>query len=75
MSAASVRPLRPVISAGEPEPLLDAAAVGRWIGISARQVLRLRIPHVQVGTGHRRIFRYRREDVRRWLEEHVRGGA
>jgi hypothetical protein len=58
-SARGSMPLQEIQSP-DPELLLTPRQVGRMLGISARQVLRLSIP--QVRFGHRTI-RYRRQDV------------
>jgi predicted DNA-binding transcriptional regulator AlpA len=51
---------------GEFSPLLSPKQVAVWLGISARQVLRLGIKSIRLG--HRTI-RYRKEDVDARIEE------
>lgn len=46
--------------------ILTAAQVAAYLGICARQVLRLPIPALRISP---RIVRYRREDVVLWLDQ------
>jgi len=56
-------------------PLLTVEQVAIWLGVSPRTVRRLPIPVVRVGTGRRKLVRYRHEAVERWLREHAAGAA
>ena len=47
------------------EPLLKAAQVAQWLGITQQEVYRLNIPHVRIRT---RSKRWKPADVRAWIE-------
>ncbi|MCW2983623.1 MAG: DNA-binding protein [Conexibacter sp.] len=52
------------------EPLLEAADVAGWLGVTVAWVYAEtragRLPHIAVG----RFYRYRRTSIERWLQEH-----
>jgi hypothetical protein len=50
---------------------LTADEVGEILRVSAKTVRRLPLSSVPLGTGRRRRWLYRREDIERWIEEHV----
>lgn len=51
--------------------LLTAQEVATLLRVSAKTVRRLPIRAVPVGTGTRPRWRYRLEDVERWIQEHA----
>lgn len=52
--------------------ILTAPDVAKWLKLSARQVLRLNIPRLDLG---HRCKRYRESDVKAWIQEQVKRKA
>ncbi len=73
-SAVMLHQLDRAVALGElpPSAVVTAAVVAEALGISPRQVARLRIPFIDCGA---RSKRYLVADVIRWLDERRRGAA
>jgi len=65
----SAVPLHAHRTSVERDELLDAQDLARWFKISERQVHRLPIPRLRLGK--KKLARWRRADVERWLAQQV----
>ena len=59
---------------------LSASEAGRMMGVSCGTMLRLaqdypeQLPHLQVASGKKRIVRFCKEDIHRFIAHHKSGG-
>jgi hypothetical protein len=59
-----------------PTLLWNSLQTADALGVSTRQLARLTVPHgdlpaLRIGTGPRRLLRYRVADVEAWIDRHV----
>ncbi len=56
--------------------MLDAREVARMLRVSEDTVRRMaragEIPHLRLGVGNRRIYRFRKKHIEKWLDARVR---
>ena len=56
---------------------IDSRELARLLGVSEDTIRRMarrnEIPHIRLGIGGRRRYRFRRESIEKWLTEQERG--